>query len=281
MKKNLKYIIISLCTLAIALGGLWTWAMGDSFWLSYFRTCKDNVSQTLKGVNTQGLADLPVSGSNRIIFDDLKRKLKDVKGKIYIVDLTGGAQSYYQGIYPIDFFGLDSKHPNLLKYKLRRLLVMGNTHGTRDDFISEEEVVKGHGYEYINLYQRRRDTPAGEMVDRFIGLVENLPQDGWIHFHCRGGKGRTTSFMVMFDILKNGRNISLEEIVRRHHLLGGIDLFDTKVWKNGTYTKGQLIRRKEFIINFYKYVTDPQGYGKQSWMSWCDVNGIKNYAKLN
>ncbi len=281
MKKNLKYILLSILILGLSLGGVWAWVMWDGVSLSYFRTCKDSVSQSLKGVNLQGLSDLPVSGSNRIIFDDLKSKLKDVKGRIYIVDLTGGGQTYYKGIYPIDFFGLDSKHPELLKYQLRRWWVMGSQGSKPEDFIEEEHVVKSQGFEYINLYQRRRDTPAGDMVDRLISLVQNLPEGSWLHLHCRGGKGRTTSLMVMIDILKNGRQVPLEDIVKRHHLLGGINLFDTKVWKNGTYTKDQLIRRKQFIEDFYKYVNDPQGYGRQSWVQWCETNNVKSYVKLN
>lgn len=282
MKKTLKYILIPVFTLSLGLGSLWGWVMWDSVKLSYFRTCQDTVSKSLKGINLDGLASLPVSGSNRLLFDDLKAKLNHIKGKIYIVDLTGGGQTYYKGEYPIDFFGLDSKHPEWLKYKLRRWYFMGSMDATAEkDFWQEKDVVEKHGYSYVNLYQQRRETPGGQIVDHFIELVENLPQDGWLHLHCRGGKGRTTSFMVLFDILKNGRKVSLEDIVKRHHLLGGIDLFDTKVWKNGTYTESQLTRRRDFIMNFYRYVNDSQGYGHQSWMNWCKVNGIKDHAKLN
>jgi hypothetical protein len=281
MKKYLKSIIILGCSSGVIFVSFWYWIMADAIWMSYFRTCQDPVTQSLKGVNLQGLKDLPVSGSNRLLLDDLQKKLRHVEGPIYVVDLTGGGQTYYQGKYPIDFLGLDSKHPELLQYKLRRWFVMGNAPYDPNLFVDEKTVVESYGYTYVDLYQKRRETPAGDMVDRLIQLVKNLPKGAHLHLHCRGGKGRTTSIMVLIDIIINGREVALEDIVKRHYLLGGINLFDTKVWKNGTYTKDQLNRRKEFIENFYDYVNDPEGYDHMSWVDWCDDNDIDEFAKLN
>jgi hypothetical protein len=277
----LKRFSILFIFLSLSLGGFITWVMWDGFRLSYFRTCQDSISQSSKATDTRGLAELPISGSNRIIFDDLKQRLSHVRGKIYLVDLTGGGQEYYRSQYPMDFLGFDSKNPDLLKYQIRRFLINGWHEFKQQEYVKEEIVAREHGFEYISLYQERRDIPTKTMVDDLIKLVDTLPKDGWLHFHCRGGKGRTTSLMVMVDILKNGRQVSLEDIVKRHYLLGGINLFDTKVWKMGTYTKEQLLKRKNFIINFYKYVNDSDGYGARSWLSWCQKNGLRAYVKLS
>lgn len=276
-----KRFAILFTLFSLSVGGFIAWVMWDGVRLSYFRTCQDHIFQPKKPVDTQGLAELPVSGSNRIIFEDLKQRLSHVKGKIYLVDLTGSGQEYYRRKYPIDFLGFDSKNSDLFKYKIRRFLVNGWQEFNNEDYVKEEVVAKEQGFEYISLYQERRDIPIKTMVDDLIKLVETLPKDGWLHLHCRGGKGRTTSIMVMIDILKNGRQVSLEDIVKRHHLLGGINLFDTKVWKMGTYSKEQLLKRKNFIINFYKYVNDSDGYGTRSWLSWCQKNGLRAYVKLS
>src|SRR3989442_361003 len=51
-----------------------------------------------------------------------------------------------------------------------------------------------------------------------------LPADAHVHFHCRGGKGRTAVFMAMLDMLKNARSDSFETIIERQAALGAYDL---------------------------------------------------------
>lgn len=86
-----------------------------------------------------------------------------------------------------------------------------------------------------------------------------IPKDAWLHFHCRGGRDRTTITMTIIDILQNGKNVSLENIVKRQNLLGGINLFDVKLWVRGTYSEDKLVKRKTFIESVYSYVNDPGG----------------------
>lgn len=41
-----------------------------------------------------------------------------------------------------------------------------------------------------------------ENIDEFIKLYKSLPKDAWLHFHCEAGKGRTTTFLAMYDMMK-------------------------------------------------------------------------------
>ncbi|MEO5968710.1 MAG: hypothetical protein ABIQ95_02180, partial [Bdellovibrionia bacterium] len=66
-------------------------------------------------------------------------------------------------------------------------------------------------------YQR----PSDAEVDRFLSQVKALDPKTWIHFHCAAGRGRTTTFLALYDMFKNYSKISFSEIIERQKLLGG------------------------------------------------------------
>lgn len=260
------------------LAGSYYLLMKDSIWLKHYRSTESIAIDKKTNVDVTGLDNLRISGSNLIIFSDLKRKLSHISGPIYILDLTGNGHTYYKG-YPTNFLGLKKDHPGIT-FRLRQLMVNGFRPFDKSDMQKEQDVAIQNGFLHKFLHLERRGVPTPEMVDQLIGFIQELPKDGWIHLHCLAGKGRTTSVMVMVDILKNGRQVKLEDIVQRHHLMGGVDLFDTVVWDNGTYSQDQLTKRKEFIENFYSFVNDPDGYGIHSWMEWCTKNNVNPSAPL-
>ncbi len=272
-----RYLII-LSLILVALAGSYYLVMKDGIWVKHFRTTETVNIDKMKNVDLTGIDRLRISGSNLIIFSDLKKKLSHIKGPIYILDLTGNGHMYYKG-YPTNFFGLKKQRPGIT-YRLRQFLVNGFKPFDESLMRNEQEEAIQNGFLHKFLFLERRGVPTPEMVDQFISFVKELPKDAWVHLHCLAGKGRTTSVMVMMDILKNGRQVKLEDIVKRHHIMGGVDLFDTTVWDNGTYNEGQLLRRKEFIVNFYTYVNDPHGYGIHSWTEWCEKKNVNPSAPL-
>jgi hypothetical protein len=271
--KGFKKCILMLTVAGIIGGGYGTYRhfMSEAFSVQRFRSTHD-IKIKDKDVDLTGLETLNVSGSNRPVFADLKERLKHVKGKIYVVDLTGGEQTFFKGKYPIEFLGRRVEDQRHFVFKVRRFLVNGFSEFKPEDFVSEAEMAKNHGFEYIQLYNERGLTPRGKMLDDIVKIVESIGPDDHIHFHCSAGRGRTTVAMVVVDILKNGRRVPLDHIIRRAHLMGGENLYDTEVWANGTYTLEKLTSRKQRIIDFYKYVNDPEGYGKRSWVDWCHLN---------
>jgi hypothetical protein len=272
-----RFFFLSIVILGVLSSGYY-FLMRDSIWVKHYRSTHQ-ITQSIKGqVDLTGLEELRVSGSNLIIFPDLQAKLKDVSGPIYILDLTNGSHRYYKD-YPLTFLGINKNNPSLT-YRLRRLLAIQSFEIPEEQTASEEEMAKKYGFNHHFLKLERRGVPTPEMIDQLLSFLKNVPKDAWIHVHCLAGKGRTTSIMVMIDILRNASRVKLEDIVKRHYLLGGVDLFDTTVWDNGTYTQEQLTKRKEFIIHFHRYVTDPQGYGSISWQQWCHNNNINPSAAL-
>ena len=89
--------------------------------------------------------------------------------------------------------------------------------------ITEREASTQAGFEYVRFAAADMQFPAPEVVDDFVNFVANLPDNAWLHFHCQAGHGRTTTFLVMYDVMKNP-DLSLEEICSRQYLLGGTNL---------------------------------------------------------
>ena len=80
---------------------------------------------------------------------------------------------------------------------------------------TEQAEVKKAGFEYYRLTITDHKAPNLEEVKKFIRFVSALPPDTWIHIHCRGGKGRTATFMVLLDMLRNAKEVSFEDIIAR------------------------------------------------------------------
>ncbi len=79
----------------------------------------------------------------------------------------------------------------------------------------------GRAVEYVRLPVTDHCTPRGETLVRFIDLIQRIVCDrDWVHFHCRGGSGRTAMFLALYDMLSWARSgvsefPSLEEFARR------------------------------------------------------------------
>lgn len=115
---------------------------------------------------------------------------------------------------------------------------------------TEKEVVEALGFRYVRFYVTDRTQPDTETIEAFLDFVDSLPGDAWLHFHCRAGHGRTTTFMAMYDVIRNP-GIPAETIIERQHLIGGADLTAMKdeEWKNE-----RIIQRLETLKLFSEYV---------------------------
>jgi len=125
----------------------------------------------------------------------------------------------------------------------------------------------GDGASYVRLTVTDHARPLDHEVDRFILAVRALPENAWAHFHCEAGRGRTTTFMVLYDMLRNANRVSLDDIVRRQKILGyGYDVLqapESRNWK-APYTAD----RAAFIRAFYNDArANPNGQPKL-WSEW-------------
>lgn len=240
-----------------------------------------------KTFNKQGLEHLNLSGSGQFSkknFFVMLDYLQIAPEKLIVIDLreeshglindlpmswTNGSQ-YYMNMGKTDFEIMADEASRLQLAAQAGQIVL---HSKREKILrvtintakTEEELVVESGATYLRWPVTDHHTPSNEIVDRFIALIKDLKPDQWIHFHCRGGNGRTSTFMVLYDIVKNGSDVSLKDILKRQTLMGGKNLTDDKE------TDPEKIKfdrdRLEFLQKFYLYFQQVPNLNI-TWSKW-------------
>ena len=101
------------------------------------------------------------------------------------------------------------------------------------DFISNEsQLVTEADMQYKRFAVKDNSAPTPDIVDEFVEFIKNKPDDIHLHFHCAAGKGRTTSFMVMYQAMKNNSNLTLEQLLSYQYNIGGVNLHDNNIQYN-------------------------------------------------
>lgn len=134
---------------------------------------------------------------------------------------------------------------------------------------TERDASEKLGFIYQRFAAADMQFPAPEVVDDFIIFIARLPDNAWLHFHCQAGHGRTTTFLTMYDIMKNP-DVSLEEICKRQYLLGGSNLL---LEPEGDDWYSTMARdRADKIRLFYEFVqgTRAEQIGLP-WSEWLEV----------
>lgn len=265
MKKLFKTRNIVIFGLSASCLGFLLFIFFDAIFNRNFRTTQDPIQST-EQVDLRGLRELKASGGAAVHFFDLKRRLSHIEEPKLIMDGMTEFHGYLMGI-PTTFLAYQAEKYHW-KYKIRRWLFTGTTKVCPEQVVPESKMAAQHGFGYVNLKAGSRFIPSSEKIDEIVKIFEELPKDAWVHFHCHHGKGRTSMMLVMLDTMRNAPTVSLQDIVKRQHLLGSENLLDTTVWARGTYTKEQLVQRRDFITQFYDFICQRKAGGIQLWSEW-------------
>lgn len=219
----------------------------------------------------------PTINDFKKIFDRLKKIAPNEK-KIYMIDLRQESHGFADG-YPVSWYVLKNRanvdktfseierdeiqRLKNLRGKLTEFVPLGNydtVHFQTVTFkpkvtLTEKKVAESAGFKYVRFYALDMTFPTPEVVDEYLKFLAQIDSETWLHFHCKAGHGRTTIFLVMYDILQHP-NLPLEDIVQRQYGLGGSDLFE-----NEEYEKN--------IKLFYKYAHENS---KLTWSEWIKLN---------
>ena len=225
-----------------------------------FRTLQDKIKDP-KDINLTGLNDIRASGGNLPRLPYISWKLSHIKGTKVILDLKCAFHGYLKG-FPLQFFGYNDNTSNVA-HLLRRLLLTGTTTLHSDLIVPESKEIEKYGFSYANITVGKQFIVDDKQLDELISFLDNLPENSWVHVHCNKGFGRTSVVLAMLDIMKNAPQVALNDIIKRQHLLGSVDLFDTRIWPKSTYTKERLESRKKFIENFYAFICERKKGGTQ------------------
>lgn len=222
-----------------------------------------------KLVNYRNKEDLRVSGSatfGPMALQELARPLRKKKIPLYVFDLRQESHGLIND-QPVTWHAEKNwSHPELNHDEAirreRRLLgdlqIGSHLDGKEIKSIeTEESMVRTAGHQYVRLTVIDHLRPSDAEVDRFIESVRSLPETAWVHFHCRDGGNRTSTFMALYEILLGKRE--LDRTLDSEFF----DLGDTKDWQY-LYKKERL----EFLLEFSKYAkAHPRGEGL-FWSVW-------------
>src|SRR5262245_6471535 len=237
----------------------------------------------------EGLSTLNISGSHQYDETQLQNIITRVAPTdfgIHLVDLRQESHVFINGI-PVSWYADDDwanvgrslawieedEMLHLVRMVAARSITVGTVVKGKDGQVSMKDPVNvdvkdattemglAHqlGIDYIRIPVSDHCRPTDDMVDRFVTFVHGLPANAWLHFHCHGGDGRTTTFMTLYDIIRNAQTVSLDDIVARQSLIGQYHLF-------GRNSEPEKLRAA-FIKAFYSYAKEG-GYSSMSWTEW-------------
>lgn len=189
----------------------------------HFRKTNDILNISALGtVNTKGLDRLNISGSGQFTAFNLPLLLETINNNILIIDIDLREEShgFINGI-PISFANsnnsankglildevLDKESEDLFSLKLGTPLTIYNLDYTENKTLTPEYIkneytlVTSNNIFYLRIPITDFNLPNEDMVNYFVDFVKNQPKNSWLHFHCKAGIGRTTTFMIMYDIL--------------------------------------------------------------------------------
>ena len=250
MKKT-AFIIIMLVLLystfiALAAGGNIFMVFDTNFSVLEHYRSSDTINDALNSrqsrmnpdnvISTTGLAGLHISGSAPFDRNQLSQIIHDTAGyKLYVIDLRQEAHAYLNSA-PMTWYaendwinnGLSDKQAGESdKKRIDWLASQTNvtvytdknqTTALHVEVLSatdEETFVRSFQIVYKRFFVTDHCAPNDETIDAFVKFCDDLPKNSWLHFHCRGGDGRTATFMVLYDALKNADKVSLYDIVER------------------------------------------------------------------
>lgn len=221
---------------------------------NYKSIIKDN------NINLKGLDKLNISGSAQFSDSGLSliKDAIDNNFSIIDIDLRQESHGFINGI-AISFEneknnankGLNLSEVLSTENKLLSSIKIGNPitfYNTKETIVpksiqNELQVANSKEIGYIRIPVTDGGIPNEDMVNYFINFVKNQPKDSWLHFHCKAGIGRTTTFMIMYDIMKNYKDVSLNDIITRQILLSGMNDKNAESFYTGSHFK--------FLNDFY------------------------------
>lgn len=255
--------------------------------LCRFRKLTDPfIRSSEKNPSREGLEKLKASGSNQFSEKGLKILKERLKGeKIIIVDLRQESHGFIDGV-PVSWRGecnwanLHKSLQEIEKDEMERLnsllkkksVIAVMFQGEKEIQVKlsvknvrdEKELCKKMGVGYFRLPVPDHRRPDDKTVDKFIAFIKSMPEGSWLHFHCKAGKGRTSTFLAMYDMMHNAKKVSIDDIILRQYFFGSTNLFAQPAdWKYP-----YAVERSEFLRKFYDYCVENKDNFNTPWSEY-------------
>ncbi len=227
------------------------------------KTCSQLNLNNVDSLNLTGLKTLNISGSRQFSAENLSEIINHIgiEAPITIVDLRQESHGFINNL-PVSWAN-DHNNANLGLTRDKILLDETNkltaiklnkpiTYYNHPDKTiipikveNEESLTKSKLLSYERIPVTDGKIPQDNIVDYFVNFVTTNPKNTWLHFHCKEGIGRTTTFMIMYDMMKNSKQVSENDIIRRQMLLSNFNSKEISSFCNS--------ERTEFLNKFYLY----------------------------
>lgn len=257
------------------------------------------IPQDKNNIDWNGFTELNIAGSAEFSEKSLPEILQALKvPHITIVDLRQESHGFLNGDSVSWYAPQDAGNEKLTNDQInkseqarlrlleshRKVKVYDILSKTDDGFIentksnrvtvrnvsSEQSVAEKNNLNYFRLYIQDFHAPKATEVDRFITFYNKLSSNDFLLFHCRAGVGRTTTFMVMFDMLRNAKQVSFDQILSRQAAIGGKDVTELPV--PGSFKYKAAVERMTFLKKFYQYAKTNTDNFTTSWTEWNEKN---------
>ncbi|MDO5518761.1 MAG: protein tyrosine phosphatase, partial [Clostridium sp.] len=184
---------------------------------SKFRKTTDTQSiSNDEKINTAGLETLNISGSQQFSEMNLPIILKAIDTELPIIDfdLRQESHGFVNGL-PISFENerdnanegltdaqvLEREKEQLGSIKIGVPLTFYNKPDKviiPEEVIDEETLVASNKIGYVRIFATDEILPTPSVIDSFVDEVKKIDKESWLHFHCKEGIGRTTTFMIFY-----------------------------------------------------------------------------------
>jgi predicted protein tyrosine phosphatase len=123
---------------------------------------------------------------------------------------------------------------------------------------SEAALAKKYGLTYKRFYIPDHQKPPQKELINLVDFINKLNKEDWVIVHCRGGKGRTTTFMLLTALIQDKKNHpnaqlnSIESYIAEQISLSGKNLFDLDIEAKTLWKLEDKKSRANFIRQFYQ-----------------------------
>lgn len=246
-----------------------------------------------KKTSSKGLEKLHASGSATFTKDGIHWMRKHLQGDLIIVDLRQESHALLNNnpctwLAPHDWGNLDKTREQIIQEEASlatQLLqdqvvrpfdatALKKNPKARPTIVrvlrtcTEQALVEKQGLTYFRLTVPDHMRPTDDDVDRFIAFHRGLGKNAWLHFHCRGGDGRTTTFLAMDDMLHNADKVSFDDIISRQ---AAVAPYDHLLQTRSKSIPAEIYReRTAFLRNFYRFAQVHLKGHVTGWSEWLE-----------
>ncbi|KPW17942.1 Effector protein hopD2 [Pseudomonas cannabina pv. alisalensis] len=263
--------------------------------MSFFRTTND-LSKLPLGMETGGLSDLKLAGCERISSVEQVKSIRAALGggPLTVLDLREESHAIVNGLPitlrgPMDWAnaglsqvdGAARESAMITELKRTKSLTLVDANYVKGkksnpqttelknlNVRSEREVVTEAGATYRRVAITDHNRPSPEATDELVDIMRHcLQANESLVVHCNGGRGRTTTAMIMVDMLKNARNHSAETLITRMAKLS-YDYNMTDLGSISALKRPFLEDRLKFLQAFHDYARNNPSGLSLNWTQW-------------